>query len=126
MPQLFYASFTEASLSQEDEEYFWRNFAASDGVRLTIDITATNPNFRKIVYEPKPGTPIPLLTDLVSTIRQQHGREFVLQGISRLCASTCAVRPTVERRNIGLCSRRGLTSALNRSVRGRLRMSKSR
>mgnify|MGYP000894222449 FL=1 len=86
MPQLFYASFTEASLSQEDEEYFWRNFAASDGVRLTIDITATNPNFRKIVYEPKPGTPIPLLTDLVSTIRQQHGREFVLQGISRLCA----------------------------------------
>lgn len=86
MPQLFYASFTEARLSLEDEEYFWRNFAASDGVRLTIDITAKNPNFRKIVYEPKPGTPIPLLIDLVSTIRQQHGREFVLQGISRLCA----------------------------------------
>ena len=86
LPQLFYASFTEASLSQEDEEYFWRNFAASDDVRLTIDITAKNPNFRKIVYEPKPGAPIPLLTDLVSTIRQRHGREFVLQGISRLCA----------------------------------------
>ena len=86
LPQLFYASFTEASLSQEAEEYFWRNFAASDGVRLTIEITAKNPNFRKIVYEPKPGAPIPLLTDLVSTIRQRHGREFVLQGISRLCA----------------------------------------
>jgi len=86
MPQLFYASFTEANLSPDDEEYFWRNFAASDGVRLTISVTAKNPNFRKIVYEPKPGTPIPLLTDLISTIRQQHGREFVLQGISRLCA----------------------------------------
>jgi hypothetical protein len=86
MPQLFYASFTEANLSQEDEEYFWRNFAASDGVRLTISVTAKNPNFRKIVYEPKPGESIPLLTDLISTIRQQYGREFVLQGISRLCA----------------------------------------
>ncbi len=86
MPQLFYASFTEACLSQADEEYFWRNFAASDGVRLTLDITAQNPNFRKIVYEPRLGTPIPLLTDLISTIRQQHMREFVLQGISRLCA----------------------------------------
>ena len=86
MPQLFYASFTETNLSPDDEEYFWRNFAASDGVRLTISVTAKNPNFRKIVYEPKPGAPIPLLTDLISTIRQQHGREFVLQGISRLCA----------------------------------------
>lgn len=86
MPQLFYASFTEANLSPDDEEYFWRNFAASDGVRLTIKITAKNPNFRKIIYEPKPGTPIPLLQDLISTVRQNHGREFILQGISRLCA----------------------------------------
>jgi hypothetical protein len=86
LPKMFYASFTEANLSKEDEEYFWRNFAVSDGVRLTIDITAKNPDFRKIVYEPEPGTPIPLLTDLVSMIRQRHGREFVLQGISRLCA----------------------------------------
>lgn len=86
MPQLFYASFTEANLSQEDEEYFWQNFATSDGVRLTFDVQAENPNFRKIVYEPKPGRTIPLLMDLISAVRQQHGREFVLQGISRLCA----------------------------------------
>ena len=86
MPQLFYASFTEANLPQNDEEYFWRNFAASDGVRLTINITAQNPDFRKMVYEPKPGTPIPLLTELISTLRRQHSREFVLQGISRLCS----------------------------------------
>lgn len=86
MPQLFYASFTEANLSQDDEEYFWRNFAASDGVRLTVNITAKNPNFRKIAYEARPGAPIPLLIDLISTLRQEYGREFVLQGISRLCA----------------------------------------
>lgn len=86
MPQLFYASFTETNVSSDDEEYFWRNFAASDGVRLTINITAKNPNFRKIADEPSPGVPIPVLIDLISILRQQHGREFVLQGISRLCA----------------------------------------
>lgn len=86
MPQLFYASFTETNLPPDDEECFWRNFAASDGVRLTINITANNPNFRKIVYEPKPGVPIPLLTDLISILRYKHSREFVLQGISRLCS----------------------------------------
>jgi hypothetical protein len=86
MPQLFYASFTETNLTQEEEEYFWRNFASSDGVRLTFEIEATNPNFRRIVYEPKPNVPIPLLNDLTSILRQKHGREFVLQGISRLCA----------------------------------------
>lgn len=86
MPQLFYASFTEAKLVPDEEEYFWRSFAAPDGVRLTINITAHNHNFRKIFYEPKPGMPISLLTDLISILRQKHSREFVLQGMSRLCA----------------------------------------
>lgn len=86
MPQLFYASFTDSALQPCDEEYFWRSFASSDGVRLKLEVEATNPNFRKIVYEPQPGVPIPLLADLVSTIRQKYSREFVLQGISRLCA----------------------------------------
>ncbi len=86
MPQLFYASFTETSLSHSEEEYFWQNFATSDGVRLTVKITATNQNFRKIRYEPNRGEPIQLLADLTSTLREKHGREFVLQGMSRLCA----------------------------------------
>ncbi len=86
MPQTFYASFTDSNLGTSDEEYFWRTFAQSDGVRLTLDIKANNPNFRKILYEPTPGKPIPVLAELTTTIRQKHGREFVLQGISRLCA----------------------------------------
>lgn len=86
MPQMFYTSFTEANLRPDEEEYFWRNFAPSDGVRLTFDVEAKNPNFRRIRYEAKAGVPIPVLNDLVSTLRVQHGREFVLQGISRLCA----------------------------------------
>ena len=86
MPQLFYASFTEANLSPEDEDYFWRNFASYDGVRLTFEVQARNPNFRKIIYEPKPGSPIPLLDELIAVVRRNHEREFVLQGISRLCA----------------------------------------
>ncbi len=86
MPQLYYASFTKTNLSSEDEEYFWRNFGRTDGVRLTFEVRAENPNFRKIVYEPSLRAPIPLLFELASTIRQRHKREFILGGISRLCA----------------------------------------
>jgi hypothetical protein len=86
VPQLYFASFTETNLSPAEEEYFWTNFAQIDGVRLRLNIRAKNPDFRKIVYEQRSGVPLPLLKDLMSTIRQQHGREFVLQGISRLCS----------------------------------------
>lgn len=86
MPQMFYASFTDSNIGPNDEDYFWRTFAQLDGVRLTLDITVNNPNFRKIYYEPKPGEPIPVLAELATTLRQKHGREFLLRGISRLCA----------------------------------------
>lgn len=86
MPNTFYASFTDASLTQEQEEYFWRNFATCDGVRLKIDITASNPNFRKIHYEQNKGKPIQLLSELTKYIREKYSREFILKGISRLCS----------------------------------------
>jgi hypothetical protein len=86
MPQLYYGSFTETNLSSDEEEYFWRSFAQLDGVRLRLDISAKHPDFRRIVYEQKPGAPIPLLVDLFSTIRRQHGREFVLNHLSTLCS----------------------------------------
>lgn len=86
MPHIYYASFTGTNLAPNDEDYFWRSFAAVDGVRLRFDVESSNPNFRKIVYERQSGTPIPVLADLISTVRQNHGREFILSGISRLCA----------------------------------------
>jgi hypothetical protein len=86
MPGIYYASFTQTHLSPNDEDYFWRTFAAVDGVRLRFDVKSPNPNFRKIAYEAQPGKPIPVLADLISTIRQNHRREFILKGISRFCA----------------------------------------
>lgn len=86
MPNTFYASFTDVSLTQDQEEYFWRNFAACDGVRLKIEITASNPNFRKLHYEQVKGKPIQLLSELTECIRKKYTREFVLKGISRLCS----------------------------------------
>lgn len=62
MPNTFYASFTDVSLTEEQEEWFWQNFAACDGVRLRFKITASNPNFRKLRYEQSEGSPIPLLS----------------------------------------------------------------
>lgn len=86
MPNTFYASFTDVSLTEDQEEYFWRRFAACDGVRLKIEITASNPNFRKLQYEQTEGKPIKLLSDLTSCGRDKYNREFVLKGISRLCS----------------------------------------
>ena len=86
MPNTFYSSFTDTSLTTSQEEYFWRNFSACDGVRLKIEVIASNPNFRKIKYEQHKGKPIKVLAELMSCIREKHNREFILNGISRLCS----------------------------------------
>lgn len=86
MKNIFYASFTDANITTKQEGYFWRTFGAIDGVRLTLDIEASNLNFRKIVYEEEEGAPIALLKNLTTTIRESYGLEFLLSGISRLCA----------------------------------------
>lgn len=86
MPNTYYASFTGSDLTPEREDYLWRTFATHDGVRLKLNITATNPNFRRIKYEAKTNIPIPLIFDLVKIVRKNYGREFILKGISRLCS----------------------------------------
>lgn len=86
MNSMFYASFTDTNLTPTQENYFWRTFASVDGVRLTLNVTASNPNFRKMVYEKSKGNPLPLLSELTRVIRHSYAREFVLSGISRLCA----------------------------------------
>lgn len=86
MPNTFYASFTDTSLTEEQEEYFWEHFATCDGVRLKIEIKASNHNFRKLHYEQVEGEPIKLLAELTECVRNKYNREFVLKGISRLCS----------------------------------------
>lgn len=86
MPNTFYASFTDVALTEKQEKYFWSTFAACDGVRLKIEITASNPNFRKLQYEQTEGEPIKLLSDLANCVREKYNREFILKGISRLCS----------------------------------------
>lgn len=86
MPNTFYASFTDTKISDEDEKYFWSTFAGNNGVRLRFRVVASNPNFRQMVYGDTRGRPIPLLADLSSMVRSQFNRQFVLKGMSRLCA----------------------------------------
>lgn len=85
-PNTFYSSFTDTSLSSSQEEYFWQTYSACDGVRLKIEVVASNPNFRKIRYEQHKGKPIRVLAELMSCIREKHNREFILKGMSRLCS----------------------------------------
>lgn len=96
MKNMYYSSFTDTALTDEQETYFWRTFAPFDGVRLKLRIEASNPNFRAMVYESKTGQPISILSDLVHEIRKKHNREFVLSGISRLCAFYLAKNFDVE------------------------------
>lgn len=86
MRNIYYSSFTDAALTEEQEAYFWRTFAPFDGVRLKLNIEASNPNFRPMVYENKIGQPIGILSDIVREVRNKHDREFVLSGMSRVCA----------------------------------------
>jgi hypothetical protein len=86
MPNTYYASFTTTSLDEDEQRYFWQNFAPDGGVRLRLRVIASNPDFRRIRYEAKRGKPIPLLAELSAQLRSEFGREFVLSGISRLCS----------------------------------------
>lgn len=86
MPNTFYSSFTTTTVTPNQEEYFWRTFAANDGVRLKIAVKASHPDFRRIVYPKKDGNPLPILFELTHMIREEYQREFILKGISRLCA----------------------------------------
>jgi hypothetical protein len=86
MPNTFYSSFTSVAGTVEQEEYFWRNFAPIDGVRIKIEVKASNPDFRRIIYPSNEGEPLLLLSELTETIREKYKKEFILKGISRLCA----------------------------------------
>lgn len=86
MPNTFYASFTDVSLTKDNEEYFWNTFAPYEGVRLKFEITASKPIFRKIYYERVEGEPIRLLSELTECIREKYNYEFILKGISQLCS----------------------------------------
>jgi hypothetical protein len=85
MPNTYYASFADSKLSSKDQEVLWRRFASCDGVRLTFEITAKNPNFRNVVYR-KSGEEILLLTEINEVVSRITGLKFIFVGISRLCA----------------------------------------
>ena len=86
MPNTFYASFTNSNISPEEEKRFWQDFAGSDGARLKIQIEAVNPNLRPIYYESNKGRPISLFNDIRECVKKHTGLNFMLRGISRLCA----------------------------------------
>jgi hypothetical protein len=85
MKNLFYASFAEVNISHREDDNLWNSFGQGDGARLRFRIQATNPDFRRIVYSSIPPKPIPILNEL-SQIARAAKRDFLLQGISRLCA----------------------------------------
>ncbi len=86
MPELFYASFADTTLSTEEEEKLWQNFAPCDGVRIKFRIQATSrPDFRKIYYGIGPNAVTDLITELTS-LANMYKLKFTFAGISKMCA----------------------------------------
>lgn len=86
MSNMYYASFADSKITNKQDEYLWRTFAPVDGVRLKLKIEASSDNFRQIVYEKSQGQGIQLLKELTDEIKNKFNRDFILKGISRLCA----------------------------------------
>lgn len=80
----FYTSFTDDKLSKTDEEYMWRCFAKTTGVRLVFEVSNLNTHLRPVYY-PKSLTQkdIPLLTDLIK-IAQKRNKYLILNGIATI------------------------------------------
>jgi hypothetical protein len=85
MANMFYASFTPDPVPDATDDYLWNAFTKKTGVRFKLRLRATNPNLRLVHYPPRDDQPIALLAELQECARR-FGKEFVLAGISRLCA----------------------------------------
>jgi hypothetical protein len=85
MANMFYASFTPVPVPDAGDQYLWNVFSKSNGVRFKLRLHAKNPNLRGVYYPSRGTASIPLLAELQDCARG-FGREFVLAGISRLCA----------------------------------------
>lgn len=83
MPNTFYSSFTHTNLTSRQESYFRSQFG---DVRFKIDLEAENPDFRKIVYSDAKDRPLELLAKISKLVSNRFHREFILAGISRICA----------------------------------------
>lgn len=80
----FYSSFTDDKLSKTDEDYMWRCFAKTTGVRLVFEVSNLNTHLRQVYY-PNSSTQkdIPLLTDLTN-IAQKRNKYLILEGIATI------------------------------------------
>ena len=78
---LFYTSFTE---SPNSADQLWSDFGDSGrGARLDFQVEAHIKDLRRVYYFS--GNQC-LLQSLLTRIRSEHNREFLLRGVSRICA----------------------------------------
>ncbi len=88
MKNTFIGCFTNADLSEIDQECLWRRFVSNGGVRLKFRITPSDYadiHLRKIFYELKPNTPISLIGQL-SSIAKKSNLKLVFEGLTAMSA----------------------------------------
>ena len=87
--RVFYTSFTDTSLSEEEEEYFWDCFAGMDGVRLKFRIELHSGLLRRMVYE---ADDIKKWASFYRELNELTEREFCKPFFYEDAAIVCALR----------------------------------
>lgn len=93
MSNIYYTSFADTNITPEHDKILWDRFACTDGARFKIKVTSSRADLRKMVYSDKP---IPLLSELTVNLQKTYKKEFILSGISRLCAFNLPVTYGIE------------------------------
>ncbi|ELA6610894.1 hypothetical protein RDG71_004476 [Vibrio alginolyticus] len=87
MKDLFYTSFTNNSVN--DEDYMWNYFGDNhSGVKIVfkLKVIKRRADLRPVLYHSNSINPSTVIKSLSERILQECNRHFVLRGISRICA----------------------------------------
>jgi hypothetical protein len=84
--KIFYTSFTDVSLSEADEKYFWTQFAAPTGARLKFRLSLKSGCLRRMAYGDQIESCVKLHRDIIDLTHRSLGKVFMWADIGVACA----------------------------------------
>lgn len=107
--EIFYTSFTDTTLNQDEEQYFWDHFAGKDGARLKFRINLQSGCLRRMVYGEDIKRWTGFFSELTKLTQTELGKVFFWSDSATVCAlhlphCYCNERETrlITRRGCGL------------------------
>lgn len=104
--QVFYASFTDTSLTPSEEKYFWHNFAKKDGARLKFALSLKSGCLRRVVYGNGVDRWANMFKEISDLTKRSLGKVFFWVDAATVCALLLPEQFGVEKET-RLITRRG-------------------